>query len=148
MIKKSNLHSWKDLLETMCKETFKQKGFANLKIHQYWLDIVGARIAALCLPDRIAYDGYDKKNGVLYLYIEKPAFSLEVQSLESHIVQKVNVYMGYSAIRRVKVSVCHNPKLFKKNMEVKKRDPAPKTMPHDVKDDELRSALESLYSTF
>jgi hypothetical protein len=123
---------------------FKKHGFAQGDVLASWPQIVGNTMAAICRPERIRWPrGSDEtQGGTLHLKAQMGR-SLDVQYATPQIIEKVNQFLGFSAISAVKVT----------------QGPLPTAEPHitattqvdlpqleTVKDSDLKSALARLGS--
>jgi hypothetical protein len=147
-MRKNKEISFDMLLDDMLKPVFKKVGFANIKVHKAWPDIISKNLSSICALDRISYNNTAKKDGTLHILIKNPAFTLEIQSKESFIVNQVNMFLGYNAVNRIKVNISNNPSLFTEFKNTQQVTFPKKTLPksEDISDD-LHKALEELYST-
>lgn len=139
---------FKSLFEDAAKESFKKYGFSNLKIVSDWKDIVGNNLASICYPEKIMFPPFKKTGGTLHLKVFNPSFSLELQSMESRIVEKISTYFGYQAIARIKISVAS------RKFESKKKSLTPSqdygndnkinSQIEKINDSELKETMKSL----
>lgn len=142
-----------DIVGILSKPLFEKKGFIDAKIIANWKIIAGNEICKLCSPVKVTFNPNQKRNGTLYVSIKSPAFSLEVQSSQPRIIDKINTYFGYTAISSIKILIknkrekrtaqndntIHKPKL-KKSSESEFNKSIEKTS----KNEELKKALERL----
>ena len=146
-MKRAYSQKFSSIFDDIAKPTFKKYGFANIKIMESWRHIVGDRLSDICWPEKIAFANDDKTSGILHIAIGNPSFALELQAMENMLIGKITTFLGYKAVSRIKIRVVMMP--VKKNIpEVKviaNKDPNPNIA--DIQDDELRTALESLYQS-
>ncbi|MEX2200588.1 MAG: DUF721 domain-containing protein [Dongiaceae bacterium] len=90
------------ILPKVAGETLGRRGFAEGTIFQQWRDIVGADLAADCLPEKLAFAGGQRSDGTLHVLAASGA-ALELQHRTEQIVARVNSYLGYGAIARVRI---------------------------------------------
>jgi hypothetical protein len=139
---------FKSLFEDAAKESFKKYGFSNLKIVSDWKDIVGANLSSICYPEKIMFPPFKKTGGTLHLKVFNPSFSLELQSMESRIIEKISTYFGYQAIARIKISVA--PRKFESKQKILTpsenfgKDEKISSKIEGINDPELRETLASL----
>jgi hypothetical protein len=149
-MKQYGIKSFDRLYDDLTKSTFKKYGFINSKIIKQWEIIVGENLAKICWPEKITFEPGQTRAGTLHINVSNPAFSLEIQSYESRIIERIATFFGYKAVSRIKILV--KPK---KASEMK-QDKQPESMPvkpkvmfpkelDDVQDEELKAALASLY---
>ncbi|MDF3048108.1 MAG: hypothetical protein K0R73_1226 [Candidatus Midichloriaceae bacterium] len=144
--------SFESLYDDLTKSTFKRYGFINVKILNQWNTIVGEALAKVCSPEKITFEPGQTRSGVLHITVANPAFSLEIQSYEGRIIERIATFFGYKAVSKIRISV--KPKRIsemKPAQEVEKpRRVEVKELPaalQNVKDDELREVLASLYQS-
>lgn len=143
--------NFEQLYHDLTKATFKKYGFINIKILSEWDTIVGATLAKICEPQKITFEPGQTRAGVLHITVSNPAFSLELQSYEARIIERVATFFGYKAVSKIRISV--KPKKASEIKQVAPLAPAP-TQPIElpktldtVRDEELRTALASLYES-
>ena len=90
------------ILPKVAGETLGRRGFAEGAIFRQWRDIVGADLAADCLPDKLAFTGGQRSDGTLHILAASGA-ALELQHRTDQIVARVNAYLGYGAVARVRI---------------------------------------------
>jgi hypothetical protein len=91
---------------SIAKAAFQKHGFASADLLSHWPDIIGAENAPLCAPDRIVWPRAKAEGespaGTLVLRAA-PGRSLDVQYKAEHLLERINTYLGYRAIARIKV---------------------------------------------
>ncbi len=97
------------------RKSFAKYGFSASDILLNWRAIVGDELAQRAVPHRISWPGKssslpplnggarEKKGGTLIVQAEDGPSAVEIQYLELEIVERINVFYGYSAIIRLKV---------------------------------------------
>ncbi len=97
---------------TLTKAAFEKHGFASADLLSHWQEIVGPAHAALCTPERITWSRPGEKGvspaGTLTLRAA-PGRALEVQYMVQSITERINAYLGYAAIAKVKVQASGPP---------------------------------------
>jgi hypothetical protein len=90
----------------LTKAAFEKHGFQSADLLSHWPVIVGDGIAALCLPERIAWSrprqAGDAPAGTLTLK-SAPGRALDIQYQAEVVRERINAYLGYAAIAKVKV---------------------------------------------
>ncbi len=125
----------------------RKRGLTEAALISEWRDIIGAALAAECVPLRIA-KGADGTGGTLHIRVSG-ALALELQHLQPQVIARINGYFGYQAIARIALQ--QGPVHARKQPE-RPSKPAPSDEDataltarlDNVADDELRQALESL----
>ncbi len=128
------------------------RGFANADLIAAWPEIAGRAYADWTEPERIAWPrgetGGEPRAGVLYLKVDGPR-AIFVQHELPQIMERINAFLGYSAIGQVRI--------VQKPVARRRKAPAA-TIPAlgaaaeaelsgalaTVADDRLRAALDAL----
>jgi len=106
----------RDVAGKIVGKTFVQQGFGSAELVTRWTDIVGADIAAHSEPIKIQWaravpypssprrerSGGTQEPGTLLLRVEGPA-SIEIQHLTNVICDRVNQFLGWRAIARIRL---------------------------------------------
>jgi hypothetical protein len=131
----------------IAKPLFRRRGFAEGAIITDWAAIVGAHLASIASPERLAFDRDKRDQGTLMIRVAS-AFGPEVQHLSPQIIEKVNVHFGYPAVARLKILPGTMPVTRPKRTTRKPVAPPPNADTlaelQSVDDRELRAALERL----
>jgi len=86
------------------KRAFARRGFAEGALLTEWQSIVGPHLAKHTCPERVVRDrSAEAGGGVLHLRVDSGALAMEVQHLETQIVERINAYYGYKAVDRLKM---------------------------------------------
>jgi hypothetical protein len=125
---------------------FRRRGFAEGAIVTDWAAIVGAHLASIALPERLAFERGRRDQGTLMIRVAS-AFGPEVQHLAPQIIDRVNVHFGYPAVAKLKIL----PGTMPEPRPRAPREPAPPPPTEEtlatmraVEDPDLRAALERL----
>ncbi|MEM1020176.1 MAG: DUF721 domain-containing protein [Sphingomonadales bacterium] len=134
-------------------KSFRRRGFVHAQIITDWPHIVGHSLASVTAPDRLRFPPGQKRGGTLTIRCDGSA-ALEVQHHSSLIIERVNIFFGYSAIERL--SIRQGP-LPAQRLAAPQNRPAPKPAPHhekavaadikDIKNQDLKAALQRLGHT-
>lgn len=91
---------------TLTKAAFEKHGFQGADLLSHWPDIVGAETAALCTPERITWSKPKEKgetpSGTLTLK-SAAGRALDVQYKAENLRERINAYLGYAGIGKIKV---------------------------------------------
>ncbi len=136
------------LAPKITRQALKNHNALEATLQVEWHNIVGEMISTFTLPHKVIFTSSKDKTATLKLYCE-PAASLEIQHLQTQIIEKINLYLGYDAIHRITLLQqpvrrhlpTTPPQVIK---EPKQVDAATKSQLEDVKNDNLRKALEKL----
>jgi hypothetical protein len=130
----------------IARPLFRRRGFAEGAIITDWAAIVGAHLASIALPERLAFDRGRRDQGTLMVRVAS-AFGPEVQHLAPQIIDRVNVHFGYPAVAKLRILPGTMPEPPKR----RPREPAPPpptaatlAAVRAVEDPGLRAALEGL----
>ncbi|QGM97308.1 DUF721 domain-containing protein [Methylocystis parvus] len=85
-----------------------RQGFGEASLLLQWREIVGARVADICAPERLQWPARARKPApdrpqepaTLVLRVE-PGFGLEIQHMAPAIVDRVNAHLGWRCVVRV-----------------------------------------------
>lgn len=144
-----------DLVPNLTKDIFGKKNLLFGKMLSQWTQIAGPEIAAIALPLDLKFQRKAEKEkggspqAILHLAV-KPASALELSYQKNLLVERLNVFFGYPAIKDIKII---------QNSEImdKKGTPRLKTKPltlHEqqhieemtanIADNDLQTALKNL----
>lgn len=100
---------------------FRKRGLADGAIVGEWPAIVGERIAAASAPERVSYPPRSRTGGTLRLRVANSALALELQHEEPQLLERINGFLGYGAVARLKL--VHGP------LPKRRRHTAPRPRP-------------------
>jgi len=87
-----------------------KRGFASGAIISGWKAIVGERLAAHVVPERITYPRGRHDGGTLQLRLATGALATELQHLEPRIIERINTAFGFAAVARLKLEREQEPR--------------------------------------
>jgi hypothetical protein len=128
-----------------------KRGLAEGGLVTDWTAIVGDQIADSTLPIKLAFAGRERREGTLHLRVAG-AIALELQHLEPQLIERINAYLGYGAVARLRLERGPLPKPVRRS-EPKAAPLAPaETAAIDqsvagIADEALRQSLARLGST-
>ena len=124
----------------------KKRGLTEVAIISDWPKIIGNRLAQECLPLRIS-PGAGANNGTLYIQVSG-VLALELQHMQTQVIERINGYFGYQAISRVilqQAPVINEKPKKKIKKELTKEDTTALDLLLDGEtDNSLRKALRDL----
>lgn len=144
-----------EMLPALTKDVFGRKSMLFGKMMAGWADVAGAEIAAKTTPLDLKFQKRPEgtKGGgqaVLHLAVQ-PAFALEFSYQKNLLIERLNMFFGYGAIKDIKI--VQNSEV----MRSKEKKPRPRTKPlplpesqkidkmvSGIEGDELGDALKSL----
>lgn len=103
------------LLPGLTKRALGKQGFAAASLITGWREIVGAELAASTAPIKLAFPQGARQGGTLHLRVGNGGAALELQHMETQIIERLNAHLGYAAVARLKL--VHG--------RIRARDPAP-----------------------
>ncbi|MGJ0507926.1 MAG: DUF721 domain-containing protein [Methylocystis sp.] len=85
-----------------------RQGFGEASLLLRWPEIVGARVAGVCAPERLQWPARARnappdrarEPATLILRVE-PGFGLEVQHMAPAILERVNAHLGWRCVARL-----------------------------------------------
>lgn len=128
-----------------------RRGFAEASLITEWHMVVGAELAKVSQPVKLAFPPGARTNGTLHISVQG-GVATELQHLEPQVVERINGHFGYGAIARLRF--IHAPPTRKTTR--RSHATTPRTAPDPtrremldsllspVEDDDIRRALESL----
>ena len=128
-------------------------GFAEPEVLMRWPEVVGERLAALCVPVKVGYPRAGRLGATLVVRVEG-ARATEVEHLGPRIIERVNQFYGYRAIDRLKVTqttgsggFAEDPARFAGRPQAAPAEPSAAAqaraaeMAHGIQNEALRTAL-------
>ncbi|HEU5046245.1 MAG TPA: DUF721 domain-containing protein [Rickettsiales bacterium] len=85
--------------EPVLKPIYKKYGFAEHRILTKWAEIVGAELAACCIPQKLTL-GNRKTGGTLHVLVASGR-ALELQHMQPLILKRIAVYFGSSVVQKI-----------------------------------------------
>lgn len=140
-----------DLVPGLTKDILGRQGQLFGKMLAEWTHIAGADIAAKTTPLNLKYaKKLDKKSqATLHLAVQS-AFALELSYQKSLLIERLNVFFGYPAIKDIKMVQQDNIMNNKKRVAVPKRlltmqeERALDEMVGGIQENDLQMALKNL----
>jgi hypothetical protein len=138
------------LLSDVFSDAYARQGFAARELVTRWAEIAGSEVAAHSEPLKIQWprpvEGQPQEPATLVLRVEGP-MALEIQHAADVILQRVNRFLGWSAVGRLAL---RQAPLSRRDRPKPSRGPdaadvaeLAKTL-SSVEDEELRTALARL----
>ena len=125
-----------------------KRGFGEGGLIAEWPAVVGEDIARHAAPLKLAFPRGQRRDGTLTLRATG-AFATELQHMAPQLLERINNYLGYGAIARLKIEQGRLPPRARAAM----RQPVPLVPAEEsqlasalqpIGDDDLRRALEGL----
>ena len=91
-----------NLLRDQIRKVGESRGFAVSRVVTHWAEIVGAEVAAVCVPVDVKYgrQGFGATLTVLTTGAQAPMLEMQKERLR----EKVNAVYGYNAIARMRIT--------------------------------------------
>ena len=131
----------------LTKPIFGKRGFAAGEIVTDWARIAGADIAAVSLPERIAFPQNKRIGGTLHLRVQPGGHAVQIQHMAPQLLDRINTYFGYGAVAGIKIIQAPLPAPPEKNHPPGAQSAntsADTPAPPSESDDPLERALEAL----
>jgi hypothetical protein len=90
-----------EALSPVTRPLFRSRGFADGMMFAHWPTIVGERLSAMCLPEKVVYPSRTRSGGTLRLRVATGGLALELQHLQPQLIERINSYFGYEAVARL-----------------------------------------------
>ena len=90
-------------IKKIIQPVLKKHGFVSADILTYWTEIVGEDLALGVLPDKLVFKGNDRTDGTLVVKSAGGAFALLFQHKKDYIIQKINTFFGYPAVKNIRI---------------------------------------------
>ena len=144
-----------DLVPALTKDIFGKKNLLFGKMLAQWAQIAGPEIAAIALPLDLKFQRKAEKEkggsaqAVLHLAV-KPASALELSYQKNLLIERLNVFFGYPAIKDIKI--IQNSEIMDKEKPAKLKT-KPLTLQQqqnieqitaNIADNDLQTALKNL----
>jgi len=136
-------------LKTIAGKALGRDGLAFGALLAEWSAVVGSRVGEQTGPLKLVFPAGKRENAVLHIRVSSAA-ALLIQHEEPQILERINAFMGWRAVARLKL-VHAAPALPQKNYApkpVKRLDPVQEARltasTASIDDTDLRAALERL----
>ena len=155
--KEHHLHDLTSVSEVtlpIAKQILGPRGFMHMDLLTSWSNIVGENMARYSLPQKIVFPKDLHSDGCLTIMVPAGAFAMEITQNEPQIIDKVNTYFGYPAIKKIKILQNGAPQDFllgkkpinkiKKSVVTDKEESYITEITKDIKQLELRKIIADL----
>jgi hypothetical protein len=127
-------------LPALTKRALGRRGFAEGGLALDWASIVGEEIAANTLPLKVSYPRGARLSGTLHLKVTS-GYALVIAHCEPQLLERINAYLGYGAVERVKLMQGYRPPVL--IAAESPRDSGPADPVPGIDNPELAGALAS-----
>jgi len=83
----------------------RRRGFIQTELLMRWPGIVGQEIATYCCPEKLTDSvgrNFETEGATLTIRVDGGA-ATELQHLEPQLIERINRYFGYAAVKRIKL---------------------------------------------
>ena len=78
-------------------------GFVQVELLSHWAEILGQELAYGIKPISISFPAKERTNGTLKIQTAGGAFALLFEHQKDIVIEKINTYFGYPAIKNIKI---------------------------------------------
>jgi len=143
------LRSFKDTLPKNIKKIISKKGSIFSETLNNWKYIVGNGLFKICYPK--SFKHYNKLN-VSYLEIMvKRGHEIDVEYSKKHIIEKMNIYFGYTIVEKLKLISFDSVQTISKNNETQRKSENNNkyiNKVNNIKNDKIKKSLMNLAKVF
>lgn len=93
-------------LPALTRRALGRRGFAEGGLALDWAAVVGEDVAANTLPLKVSYPRGARRGGTLHLRVAS-GYAPIVAHCQPQLLERVNAYLGYGAIERLKIAQGH-----------------------------------------
>ncbi len=94
-----NLHPF---LSKVAETALKKRGFPNADVFMEWPKIVGPDLAKTTYPKSLSFPTNSRRDGTLTV-TTGGAFALTLEMMRPLVLERVNLYFGYTAVTRLRI---------------------------------------------
>lgn len=133
-----------DCVDKVTKPVFQKHGIAETRLIRDWERIVGPLVARSAWPHSLTFTKGKSDGGTLTILVT-PAFALELQYMETALLERIAAYFGFRAVSRITLRQWQPPQEKNAPAKVEKKTAnTPFTLPVSIEDPELEAALTAL----
>ncbi len=103
--RRSRDSAFSSLTRRIIEKSGRRRGFVQTELLMRWPGIVGPEIAAYCCPEKLtdsAGRNFETEGAILTIRVDGGA-ATELQHLEPQLIERINRYFGYIAVKRIKL---------------------------------------------
>jgi hypothetical protein len=87
----------------LTEPVFGRYGFAYADLLTRWREIAGTDVARICEPERLKRPRRPEEGGGTLVVRAAPGRALDLQHETSRLVERINGFYGYAAVRQIKI---------------------------------------------
>ena len=141
-----------NVMQPLLRRMLGKKAFAEAEVICHWKEIAGEEMFGFSKPLRIEFKKDERTGGVLWLETAGGAFALEIQLKSKLLIEKINTFFGYEAVKEIKIvqnpgiktvakETIHNSE---KKLVTAEEENYIRELNSDIQDSTLRESLEKL----
>jgi hypothetical protein len=89
-------------LSKAAEAALKKRGFPNADVIMAWPKIVGPDLAKVTHPKSLSFPTHSRRDGTLTV-VTGGAFALTLDMMRPVVLERVNLYFGYTAVTRLRI---------------------------------------------
>ena len=128
------------------KKLLKKGGYNFSNLVDNWAKMVGKDLSNACYPSTVKM-GREMNNGTLILNVIH-GNELSVEYNKQEIIDKINSFFGFKCIKKIKLKVVQEKKLFKENLPLNESKLNYSNKLEDIKNKELKKKLNKLIDAY
>ena len=128
------------------KKLLKKGGYNFSNLVDNWAKMVGKDLSNACYPSTVKM-GREMNNGTLILNVIH-GNELSVEYHKQEIIDKINSFFGFKCIKKIKLKVVQEKKLFKENLPLNESKLNYSNKLEDIKNKELKKKLNKLIDAY
>lgn len=90
------------IVSRVIKPVMRKHGFYDVDIINDWSYIVGPEWAKFSIPQKLSFSPHSRKSGTLHVRVS-PGANVLLKHIEPEIIDRVNTYFGYEAVKQLKI---------------------------------------------
>lgn len=94
-----------NLTRRIIEKSGRRRGFIQTELLIRWSSIIGPEISAHCCPEKLtdsAGRNFETEGATLTIRVDG-GVAIELQHLEPQLIERINRYFGYAAVRKIKL---------------------------------------------
>ena len=134
------------LVAKVVKPVMRKRGFYDVDIISDWSHIVGPEWANLSIPKKLSFNPKTRRSGTLHIQVS-PGSSVLMQHIEPQIIDRVNTYFGFEAVKKLRLIHGYIPEPQTETPEAKEKITVPLPEIEGIADQALKESLQRFGQT-
>ncbi len=97
------LNNLSNEVQKLARPLLGKNGFTQVELLAHWHDILGEELAYGIKPVSLTFPMNQRTNGTLKIRTAGGAFALLFEHQKGHVIERINTYFGYPAVRQIKI---------------------------------------------